>query len=262
MNSVWIFSGVSSGLPGPNPSFVYWPVTQTGQNLFSLAGDFDWNGDGRGDVAFGTQDWDRVVGSTTTSNVGGVEIVLGRAPRPGVGARTQMICAPDARLLGNLANDNVGRALAALGDIDGDGCDELAVGSPGEDLGRTDQGAVRVLFGAGPACTSSTLRMLTFTSGEQSAQGGIALAGGGDVDGDGIPDVGVGGVGHKRGSDTVGIVWLLRGARIAELASQAELAVDGAAPVTLFSLVDGNDPAQLFVEGSSSVDKIGKRFEN
>ena len=66
--SVWLFSGTSGAggaVPGPNPSFVYWPITQTGQNLATLAGGFDWNGDGRGDVALGTQDWDRVVGATT-----------------------------------------------------------------------------------------------------------------------------------------------------------------------------------------------------
>jgi hypothetical protein len=244
-------------VPGPNPSFVYWPITQTGQNLATLAGGFDWNGDGRGDVALGSQDWDRVIGSTTVGNVGGFEIILGRSPLAGIGTRTQMICTPDVRVLGLLANDNLGRAIAAVGDVDGDGCSELAVGASGEDLGRTDQGTVRVLFGAGPACATSTLRVLTFTSGEQSALGGIAMGGGGDVDGDGLPDLVVGGTGHKRGSDTVGIAWLLRGARLRALAPQAEQLIDNATPGLLFALVDPSDPTSLFLEGGSIVDRIG-----
>ena len=37
-----------------------------------------------------------------------------------------------------------GSALASLGDLDGDGCDDLAVGSPYEDGGI---GAVRIFYG-------------------------------------------------------------------------------------------------------------------
>gem|GEM_PF-1960236 len=260
--SVWLFAGVANGNPGPNPAFVYWPATQVNQNLFSLAGGFDWNGDGRGDVAVGTQDWDRVIGATTVNNVGGVELLLGRAPSLGVGTRTQAICAPNLRLLGNLTNDNFGRALAPLGDIDRDGCDELGVGAPGEDLAhlgvvRNDQGSVRVLFGTGPACASNVPRVLTFRSDLAGALAGVALAGSGDVDGDGIPDIVVGGTGHRRGVDTVGIVWLLRGARVAALASRAEPLVDGALPLAVFPFVDGTDTAQLFLEGGSSLDRIG-----
>jgi hypothetical protein len=99
--------------------------------------------------------------------------------------------------------------------------------------------------------------VLTFRSDIAGALGGVAIAGGGDVDGDGIPDVVVGGTGHRRGVDTVGIVWLLRGARVAALAPRAETLVDGALPQVVFPLVDGTDTAQLFLEGGSSLDRIG-----
>ena len=39
-----------------------------------------------------------------------------------------------------------GRSVAPLGDLDGDGVVDLAVGSPGETDGGVDRGAVRVLF--------------------------------------------------------------------------------------------------------------------
>ena len=46
------------------------------------------------------------------------------------------------------AGDLVGSSLAA-GDFDGDGCADLAIGAPGEDLGRrTDAGEVTLVFGS------------------------------------------------------------------------------------------------------------------
>ncbi len=42
--------------------------------------------------------------------------------------------------------DFFGAALAAIGDLDGDGVTELAVGSPGDDDGGTNKGALWILF--------------------------------------------------------------------------------------------------------------------
>ena len=248
--SVWIFSGARAFSENA-PSWLYFQASQPNQNLLTLAGGFDWNGDGRDDVALGTVDWDR---PGNINNVGGVEIVFGRAA--GTASKISVICDADARFLGVLGNDNAGRSITALKDVDNDGCDELVVGANGEDLGKTDQGSLRVLFGAGASCATTTMRVLTLVSDEQGAQGGFAVAGG-DVDGDGIADLAVGGFNHRRGADTAGIVWLIKGARLRALANQAETLVDAAAPARTFPFVDPADTDRLFIEGQNGADRIG-----
>jgi hypothetical protein len=53
----------------------------------------------------------------------------------------------------------MGQAVATLGDLDGDGADDLALGAPREDLGALDGGVARVVSGAkvctpAPYCTA------------------------------------------------------------------------------------------------------------
>jgi len=97
--------------------------------------------------------------------------------------------------------DMFGYALAALGDVDGDGFGDLAVGAIGDDDGafQADEcaayvGAVWILF-LGPDASVRSYTKLSETSDAANgllagmSQIGVALAGLGDVDGDGIPDL-------------------------------------------------------------------------
>ena len=52
------------------------------------------------------------------------------------------------RRCSDLSIDNFGTSITHR-DLDGDGCDELAVGAPREDLAGTDGGSIRILFGHG-----------------------------------------------------------------------------------------------------------------
>jgi hypothetical protein len=76
-----------------------------------------------------------------------------------------------------------------VGDVDGDGIPDVAVGAPGQNrAGQDDQGRAFVFSGA----TGARLQTLDDPVPQAQAHFGSALAGVGDVDGDGVPDLAVG----------------------------------------------------------------------
>ncbi|OZC01755.1 FG-GAP-like repeat-containing protein [Rubricoccus marinus] len=87
--------------------------------------------------------------------------------------------APDGR-----ASREFGKAVAGVGDIDGDGLGELAVGAPSYDGGR-----VHVFAGSDG---SPTLTLNYPGAHNPGHSFGRSLTGPGDIDGDGVPDVVVG----------------------------------------------------------------------
>ena len=111
-------------------------------------------------------------------------------------------------------HDRFGRAVASLGDLDGDGVADLAVGAPLDDDGGPDRGAVWILFLNADATVKSHAKISTtqgwFTGlvldGEQF---GSSLAAIGDLDGDGIVDLAAGAPFDGDGGPDHGAVWIL-----------------------------------------------------
>ncbi|MFN7778603.1 MAG: Ig-like domain-containing protein, partial [Betaproteobacteria bacterium] len=91
-------------------------------------------------------------------------------------------------LRGAQALDGLGHSAAILGDINGDGYDDLAVALPGADLNGSNSGAVVVLFGRAGRDFGSLA-----ASGEQLFNLGSAAAAGGLSPDDGFRIVGAGG---------------------------------------------------------------------
>ncbi|MEM1042356.1 MAG: T9SS type A sorting domain-containing protein [Bacteroidota bacterium] len=116
-----------------------------------------------------------------------------------------------------------GSALAAVGDLDGDGVPDVAVSAPDEDAGPAgdavvDGGQLHVFSGA----TGLLLRTFVSPNRETDAFFGEGLLPAGDRDGDGTPDVYVSASRETvDGAGGAGRVYLLSGADGTELAAFA-----------------------------------------
>jgi FG-GAP repeat protein len=110
---------------------------------------------------------------------------------------------------GGFANAHFGASVAGAGDVNGDGVPDLIVGAPGMSAsGQLEAGRAYVYYGGGAAPTGPT----EITAEPQAmAHFGAAVAGAGDVDGDGRADVLVGAPDYDGGAPDSGRAYLFRG---------------------------------------------------
>ncbi|MEM7322367.1 MAG: right-handed parallel beta-helix repeat-containing protein, partial [Actinomycetota bacterium] len=114
--------------------------------------------------------------------------------------------------LGN--SDGFGTSVAGLGDLNGDGLPDLAVGIAGDDDGGAQRGAAMVLFLNADGSAASTQKISSTTGGltgtlDDGDGFGTAVAGPGDVDGDGVADLVVGATADDDGGPNRGAVYVL-----------------------------------------------------
>ena len=110
--------------------------------------------------------------------------------------------------------DGFGSSAASLGDLDGDGVSDLAVGAFRDDDGGTNRGAVWVLA-LNSDGTVKSHRKISDTEGgftgvlDNADYFGTSIAPLGDLDGDGVVDLAVGAIGDDDGGSGRGAVWVL-----------------------------------------------------
>ena len=155
------------------------------------AGDFDC--DGFDDLAIGVPEDDDNNGAL--ADVGYVMVLYGSETGPAAGGH--QLWDQQSFEAAEEADDHFSETLAA-GDFDGDGCADLAIGAPQEDVGsETDAGAIFLLYGGESGLTSGGNQVFRQGAGGISAAAeafdnfGAALAVG-DYDDDGIDDLAVG----------------------------------------------------------------------
>jgi hypothetical protein len=245
--AVYIFLGVSSGLPSSDPAFAYYG-SQANRRLEYISGGFDFNGDSYDDIVVGSPQYDGAGGSDT----GAVEVILGQPEDPN---GTWLLCDPGFSHEGLNAGDDMGKAVAALGDLDGDGCGEFAVGAPDSDVaGFNNQGAVAIFWGAGGAGCPSQVEYSVLVPYDSNARAGYALGSGADVDGDGLHDLAIGGYGVGVAGDTVGAAWIATSDYLSSVPS--EPAVSGQAPSSTSPLIATT--GQYFVHGEVHNEQFGR----
>jgi lysophospholipase L1-like esterase len=202
--SVTVLLGGTAG-PGAGGIFVIDQSTagiaersETGDRFGASLAAGDLDGDGYDDVVVGVPG----EGLNGRSEVGAVVIVPGSASGPAP-SRARVLHQNAPEVPGsNESGDRWGDALA-VGDLNGDGYDDVAVGAPGEGIGSSRAaGAVTVLWGssAGPRGATTVHQGTAGVPGvnESGDRFGAALAAG-DLDGDGIDDLAVGAPGESFG---------------------------------------------------------------
>ncbi|MDP2314463.1 MAG: putative metal-binding motif-containing protein [Pseudomonadota bacterium] len=174
----------------------YWTGVNGGTSTSSfgskIVGEHDFDGDGIADIAIGDRLYDA---SSSLSNMGRVTIFQGT----GTGI-ADTVADPTATLTGSDSAGRFGQGLAA-GDIDGDGIDDLIVGTPainglaGGSTAITDNGKAYVFLGPIDRSGTSTLALTPATGADCSVEGsaarsylGNSVAFGGDLTGDGSAD--------------------------------------------------------------------------
>jgi hypothetical protein len=112
-------------------------------------------------------------------------------PFAAVVALTSLDGITGSQITGEAASNYAGQSIANVGDINGDGIDDFAIGATG--VGGASQGAVYIVFGSASGYPAAfNLSTLDGTNGFQVNGGeyaqdfvGVSVAGAGDVNNDG-----------------------------------------------------------------------------
>lgn len=229
-------------------------LTITGSvGLPTVAAGRDLDGDGRGDLLIG----DENASLPGRPEAGVVHVVWGSVLAPGATLDLRRLTDADGyRIVGAEPGDELGRAVAAVGDINGDAHIDVAVAAPGALDAR---GAVYVVFGSASPHDIDLAKLgaggFRLAGGRVGAEVGTPIAAPGDVNGDYVADLAVGG-GDARYSTQLTAAFVLLGrpanqvaAHLGERAYRIDYAhpIDGIGRVAAAGDVNGDGLRDLLV---------------
>ena len=165
----------------------------------STAGDID--ADGYDDILVGAP-YHGAGGSGT----GAAYLMLGPV------AGTVDLAAADAKLQGELVNDWAGLSVSSAGDVNGDGYDDLLVGTSAQPTGGFAAGAAYVVNGPVLGTVDLANAAAKFVGEADDDYAGFSVSSAGDVNGDGYDDIFVGAQYQDEGGNDAGAAYLMLGA--------------------------------------------------
>jgi hypothetical protein len=175
------------------------PQTWTGSD-FSGAGDI--NGDGLNDMVIGVQR----ASPSDVEEAGEAVVIFGKSDTTTVDLFS--LGAQGFRIEGNLPFDRLGVSVSGVGDMNGDGLAEVAVGISAADPGSASYaGESYVVFGKADTTTVRVAELETTGAGfairgqNSGDSAGLDLNGAGDVNGDSLADLIVGAHRADRGDE-------------------------------------------------------------
>lgn len=214
----------------------------------AIASITDLNGDGKAEIVVGAPGND-----AGGADAGAAYVVWGKPSLSLVRLGNVAAGTGGFKIVGEAAGDGAGRAVATVGDLNGDGKAEILVGAADSDAGGAQSGAAYVVFGKSTTAAVSLASVGAGTGGFRITgmagdHAGAALAGLGDVNGDGKADLLVG----APGSDSAYVVFGKSGTAEVDLA-----AVAGGAGGYRIVAESGGDLARLSVAGGADLNRDG-----
>jgi hypothetical protein len=193
--AVFVYHGSATGL-GANPAIVLESNQAEAQFGTSVSTAGDVNKDGFSDIIAGAPMHDK-----GEVNEGAAFVFHGSAA--GINANNPVI------LESNQAEARLGRSVDGLGDVNGDGFSDVAVGAPLYDKGQSNEGVVLVYHGS--ALGINVNAAVTLESNQADASFGHSVAGAGDVNGDGFSDLVTGSILFDNGQNNEGAAFVFHG---------------------------------------------------
>ena len=161
----------------------------------------DVNGDGYADLLVGARGYSEIVESAGA-------VYVWHGPVSGLTGASDA----DAVLTSSVAWDWFGHAVATAGDADGDGLADVLVGAPDIAFVEVDPSPAVLLFTAPfEGTVGAEAARASLLPGGDDVRTGRSVAGGGDVDGDGFPELLIGDPGDDVVGENAGAAWLLFG---------------------------------------------------
>lgn len=244
--AVYIWRGGPDPIDPTRPDYIYYGAGGNARMAHMVTADI--NGDGREDL---------IVGGT---NYNGFEVIYGRSPNPD--GLIRVMCDPGITYRPQTGGTNIGQAFARLGDLNVDGCQDIAIGAWRDDfdifVGEVEApnrtGTVRVVFGwGGDGCPE---RPQTIVFGGEVANGEFAASvAAGNIIGGAELDLVVGAPNTTNANNIrTGAVFVIDGAYIQSLPTNDleqlipnvyPIAPEGTERAELYGVANGEDFGQV-----------------